>query len=154
VLLAMEEPETDMTPAQIALVRNSYMRIVLNLEQVADLFYQRLLELDPGIGSMFHGDRVTQRTKLGAALASMVGSLGQMDRILPVLRALGREQARKGICATHYTLIGEALVWALERAFRDDFTAESGRAWMAAFGVVAWAMIGTSEEDWSEAEAA
>ena len=143
-----------MTPAQIALVRKSYAQVVLNLERVAALFYQRLLELDPSVGSMFRGDPIVQRTKLGAALASLVGSLGQVDRILPALRALGRRQARMGINAEHYLLVGEALVWSLERAFRDDFTAETRRAWMAAFGFVAWAMIGVAEEDWCEAEAA
>jgi hemoglobin-like flavoprotein len=143
-----------MTPAQIALVRKSYAQVVLNLEQVAALFYQRLLELDPSIGSIFRGDPVMQRTKLGAALASLVGSLGQVDRILPALRALGREQARKGITAEHYALVSEALIWALGHARRDDFTAETRRAWIAAFGFVAWAMLGAAEQDWCEAEAA
>lgn len=143
-----------MTPAQTALVRKSYAQIVLNLEQVAALFYQRLCELDPSGGSMFRGDPVMQRTKLGAALAGLVGSLGQVDRILPALRALGREQRRKGINAEDYALVGEALVWTLEHAIPDDFTVETRRAWIAAVGFVAWAMIGTAEEDRREAEAA
>jgi hemoglobin-like flavoprotein len=143
-----------MTPAQIAQVRKSYAQIVLNLEQVAALFYQRLLELDPSAGSMFRGDPIMQRTKLGAALASLVGSLGQVDRILPALRALGRAQARTGINAEHYALVGEALIWTLDHALHDDFTAETRRAWIAAFGFVAWAMTGVAEEDWCEAEAA
>ena len=143
-----------MTPAQIALVRKSYAQIVLNLEQVTALFYQRLLDLDPSIGAMFRGDPVIQRIKLGATLASLVGSLGQMKHLLPAMRALGLEQARKGISAEHYAPVGEALIWAVEAALGDDFTAETRRAWIAAYDSVARTMTSAAEEDWCEAEAA
>jgi hemoglobin-like flavoprotein len=143
-----------MTPAQIALVRKSYAQVVLNLEQVAALFYQRLLDLDPSIGAMFRGDPVIQRIKLGAALASLVSSLGQMNHLLPAMRALGLEQARKGIKAEHYMLVGEALIWALDHALRDNFATETRRAWIAAYDSVARTMVGAAAEDWCGAEAA
>ena len=83
-----------------------------------------------------------QRIKVGAALAGLVGSLGQLDRIRPQLRALGRERARQGIGARDYLMLGEALIDALQEVLGEAFDAETRRAWLAACDQVAGAMAG------------
>jgi nitric oxide dioxygenase len=136
-----------MTPAQIQRVRTSFATAVLQLDAVSTALCRRLLRLDPGSGPLFGGDPVVQRTKVGAALAGLVGSLGQLDRIRPQLRALGRERAGQGIQAPDYAKVGEALVGALEDVLGDDFDAETRHAWRAAYGQVAWTMTGAGTDD-------
>ncbi|HEX5078297.1 MAG TPA: globin domain-containing protein [Geminicoccaceae bacterium] len=143
-----------MTPCQIQSVRNSFATAVLKLDEVSRAFCEDLLRLDPSVGTLFGGDRVVQRIKVGAALAGLVGSLGQLDRIRPALQALGRERARQGVVAEDYAKVGEALVGALERALGDAFDDETRRAWIAAYGQIAWIMSGGAATERLTAEAA
>jgi hemoglobin-like flavoprotein len=143
-----------MTPAQIQRIRKSFATAILKLDEVSAAFCQRLLRLDPSLGALFGGDPVAQRIKVGAALAGLVGSLGQLDRIRPQLQALGRERARQGVDAEDYAKIGDALIGALEQALGDAFDGETRRAWISAYGVVAWTMMGGAQQDRIAAQAA
>jgi hemoglobin-like flavoprotein len=130
-----------MTSAQIQRVRASFANVVLRLDEVSVALCRHLLRLDPDRGALFGGDPVIQRIKMGAALAGLVASAGQLDRIRPGLEALGRERARQGIEARDYLDLGEALIGALAEVLGDAFDAQTRRAWVAAYGQIAWAMI-------------
>jgi hemoglobin-like flavoprotein len=143
-----------MTPAQIESVRKSFATVVLNLDQITAAFCRRLAALAPGLGALFGGDPVVQRIKIGAALAGMVGSLGQLDRIRPALEALGRERSRQGVDADDYAIVGQALISGLEQVLGDAFDTQTRRAWIAAYGELAWIMIRGAEQDRIEARAA
>jgi hemoglobin-like flavoprotein len=136
-----------MTPAQIQRVRNSFARAVLQLDAVSAAFCRRLLQLEPGRRAPFGGDPVVQRITVGAALAGLVGSLGQLDRIRPQLQALGRKRARQGVDAEDYARLGEALVGALQEVVGETFDAETRRAWIAAYGQIARAMLAGAAPD-------
>ena len=56
-----------MTPSQIQRIRESFATAVLKLDEVSRAFCQRLLRLDPSLGTPFGGDPVAQRIKVGAA---------------------------------------------------------------------------------------
>jgi nitric oxide dioxygenase len=135
-----------MTPAQIQRVRQSFTGAVLQLDEVSAAFCERLLRLDSR-RAPFGGDPVLQRVKVDAALAGLVASLGQLDRIRPQLQALGRERARQGIDAQDYGKVGEALIGALQEALGEAFDAETRRAWVAAYGQIAWAMLAGAAQD-------
>ena len=130
-----------MTPAQTQRVRNSFARAVLQLDAVSAAFCRHLSRLEPGRRAPFGGDPVIQRITVGAALAGLVSSFGQLDRIRPQLQALGRERARQGISAEDYARLGEALVGALQEVVGETFDAETRGAWIAAYGQIARAML-------------
>ena len=130
-----------MTAAQIQRVRASFARVVLRLDEVSAAFCRHLLRLDPERGALFGGDPVIQRIKVGAALAGLVASAGQLERIRPALEALGRERARQGVDVRDYADVGEALIAALEEVLGDAFDPQTRRAWVAAYGPIAWTMI-------------
>lgn len=136
-----------MTPAQIQRVRKSFATAILNLDQVSAAFCQRLVGLEPSLGALFGGDPVIQRTKVGAALAGLVGSLGKLDRIRPQLQALGRERARQGVDAEDYAKVGEALIGALEQVLGDAFDAETRRGWVAAYDQIVRTTMGGAGQD-------
>ena len=136
-----------MTPEQVQLVQDSFAKVAAIRDQAAALFYRRLFELDPGLRPLFKGAMTAQGARLMTALGGVVGSLDQLERILPALRALGRRHAAYGVRPEHYATVGEALIWTLQQALGPAFTREMRRAWIDAYGRLAWTMIAAAEED-------
>ena len=62
-----------MKPAQIQRVRMSFASAILRLDEVSAAFCRRLLQLKPGLKVPFGGDPLVQSTKVGAAMAGLVG---------------------------------------------------------------------------------
>jgi hemoglobin-like flavoprotein len=64
------------------------------------------------------------------------------------VKALGARHSGYGVMAAHYELVGEALLWTLERGLGDGFTPEVRSAWASVYGVLAAAMqAGAAELD-------
>ena len=143
-----------MTPEQILLVRSSFAKVEALGDRAAGLFYDRLFVLDPSLRRLFRGDPAAQRAKLMAALRTVVGALDRLDQILPVVRDLGRRHAQYGVEPEHYATVGAALIWTLEQCLGPDFTVATRRAWVAAYGLLAWTMIAAAEAELREKQAA
>jgi hemoglobin-like flavoprotein len=77
-------------------------------------------------------------------LSTAVGSLNDLDQIIPAVRALGRRHAGYDVQFEHFAVVGEAFLWTFEQAFGPSFTAELRSAWTEAHlllaGVVQEAM--------------
>ena len=80
-------------------------------------------------------------------LRDVVGALDQLERVLPVLRELGRRHAAYGVRPEHYATVGQALIWTLEQGLGAAFTRETRRAWIDTYAGLAWPMIAAAEED-------
>lgn len=143
-----------MTPEQIQLVRSTFAKVAAIQDKAAALFYRRLFELDPSLRPLFKGDMTAQGARLMAALGGVVGSLDQLERVLPALRELGRRHGAYGVQPEHYATVGEALIWTLEQGLGAAFTRETRRAWIDAYARLAWTMIAAAEEDDGLAQAA
>ena len=143
-----------MTPEQVLLVRDSFAKVEALGDRAAALFHDRLFELDPSLRPLFRSDPATQRAKLLAALQTVVGALDRLDRILPVVRDLGRRHAQYGVEPEHYATVGAALIWTLGQGLGPDFTVATRRAWVAAYSLLAWTMIAAAEADLREKLAA
>jgi nitric oxide dioxygenase len=73
-------------------------------------------------------------------LSFLVGSLGRMEEIVPVVRSLGVRHAGYGVRDEHYGTVGAALLSTLEKALGAGFTADVRTAWMAALETLASTM--------------
>ena len=135
-----------MTPQQIALVRESFAKVVPIREQAAALFYERLFAIDPGTRPLFRGDMKSQGAKLMAAIGAVVKSLDHIDTMLDDLRALARRHDGYGVRAEHYASVGAALLWTLEQGLGFGFTPEVRDAWAAAYDLLSSAMIAATSE--------
>ena len=71
-----------MTPKQAELVQTSFANVVPIADAAAEIFYNRLFEIDPSLRSMFRGDMKQQGKKLMDSL-KMVGVIG-LDGSVPV----------------------------------------------------------------------
>ena len=79
-------------------------------------------------------------------IADAVGLLGEIDKLLPTLRGLGRRHAELGLAPAHYFSIGVALVWTLEDTLGAEFTPAHRKAWSTAYALMADAMIESAQE--------
>src|SRR4029450_13510525 len=125
----MPEKDRRMTPQQVALVGDSFAKVVPIREQAAALFYERLFAIDPSTRPLFRGDMKSQGAKLMAAIAAVVKSLDRIDTLLDDLRALARRHDAYGVRAEHYASVGAALLWTLEQGLGFVFTPEVRVAW-------------------------
>ena len=142
----MQSASTLMTPRQVALVQESFAKILPIREQAAALFYDRLFALDPSTRPLFRGDMKSQGAKLMAAIGAVVKSLDRLDTILDDVRALARRHHRYGVRQEHYASVGAALLWTLEQGLGFDFTPDVRRAWATAYDLLSGPMIAVSSD--------
>ncbi|HLQ89396.1 MAG TPA: globin family protein [Xanthobacteraceae bacterium] len=129
-----------LTAQDVALVRASFARIAPIQETAADLFYDHLFDIAPGLRPIFPTNLAEQKRKLMAMLATAVGGLGDLDRLVPQVKALGVRHANYGVTAAHYGTVGDALMWTLERDLGDGFTVDTRAAWAKVYDVLASTM--------------
>jgi hemoglobin-like flavoprotein len=125
-----------MTPRQVALVRQSWVKVQPIADQAAKLFYERLFELQPEVRPLFRGDLAEQGRKLMTMLSVAIHALERIDS-MSTLQDLGARHERYGVKAEHYLGVGEALIWTLEKGLGSAFNAEVREAWVAFYGKLA-----------------
>jgi len=129
-----------MTPEQIALVQESFKAVLPISDTAADLFYGRLFEDDPSLEALFPSDLTEQKQKLMATIATAVGSLNNLEDIVPVVQDLGVRHIAYGVKPEHYDTVGGALLWTLEQGLTEAFTPEVKAAWAEVYTVLAATM--------------
>ena len=122
---------------QIELVQTSFESVVPIAGVAADLFYDRLFELDSTLRPMFSSDLVEQKKKLMQMLTVAVRGLTRLDEIVPAVRALGARHVNYGVQDEHYTTVGAALLWTLGQGLGEAFTPDVEAAWTAVYTVLA-----------------
>jgi nitric oxide dioxygenase len=139
--------EIAVTPVQIALVKETWARVVPISETASRLFYDRLFETSPQLAPMFYGvDLVSQRQKLVKAINMVVMSLERIDTLIPSIRALGQRHLNYGAEESHYAEVGAALLWTLETGLGEDWTEEAATAWTNAYQLLAGVMLEGARE--------
>jgi nitric oxide dioxygenase len=131
-----------LTPQQIDLIQQSFAKVAPISDKAAAMFYDRLFEIAPETKSLFRGDMAEQGRKLMATLAVVVSGLANLDAILPAASALAKHHVGYGVKASHYTPVGAALLWTLEKGLGSAWTPELAAAWTSAYTTLSGFMIG------------
>jgi hemoglobin-like flavoprotein len=106
------------------------------------VFYARLFAVAPGVRPLFAAtDLERQKTMLLDVLVLLRRSLDDLPAIAPVLGGLGARHVAYGARPEHYPVVGEVLIAALAEVAGPAWRPEYERAWNAAFGIVAGAML-------------
>ena len=129
------------TEKQILLVKNSWSYLGIDAEAAGKLFYQRLFEVAPGVRNLFQGDIKFQARKLMNMVTLIVTKLHKLDEIMEEVRSLAVRHNRYGAEPAHYEVVGQCLLWTLEKGLGDKWNDETRDAWTAVYGVLANAMI-------------
>jgi hemoglobin-like flavoprotein len=114
--------------------------------EVADYFYADLFEANPGYRSLFPASMARQHKVLLEALAQIVGSVDDADRLVPYLERLGREHRGFGVNPEHFPAVGASLVATLRYFSGPSWTPELEKDWVTAYGVVADVMVKAGAE--------
>jgi hemoglobin-like flavoprotein len=128
--------ELRMTPRQKQIVTESFPLVREIAIPVSLLFYGRLFDLDPSLRRLFKIDMKEQSKKLVAMLDSIVASMDDWEKIVPVLRELGQRHVGYGVKEKHYDVLCSALVWAFGQALQPGFDEEVRAAWTAVIQAV------------------
>jgi NAD(P)H-flavin reductase/hemoglobin-like flavoprotein len=108
-------------------------------------FYSHLFLSHPETREMFPVSMAHQRDRLFSALGDVVARVDDLDALVPILQALGRDHRKFGTLAAHYPAVGASLLATLEH-FDDDWSPELAKSWSEAYDVVATVMIEAAEE--------
>jgi hemoglobin-like flavoprotein len=125
-----------MTTTDIALVQDSFRRVIPIADEVASLFYARIFELDPNLRNRFSGNMAEQGRKLVGLIALAVANLEQPAAIVAAFHNLGPANLRNAAKANHCSNVETALLWTLEKRLGPEFTPQVRDAWNAAFAFV------------------
>ena len=129
-----------MTPQQKRLVQTTFAKVAPISEVAAQMFYQRLFELDPRLRPLFTNDLQEQGRKLMRMIGMAVNGLDRLDELAPVVGQLGVRHAAYGVTDDHYDTVATALLWTLEQGLGPDFTPQVKEAWATVYGVLATTM--------------
>jgi hemoglobin-like flavoprotein len=129
------------TEGQRWLVQTSWEKVAPLAPHVAELFYDRLFELDPLLEDLFPANLAEQGTELMAAIGLAVERLEEPSSIAPCMEALSRRHVGYGLRTGHYVTIGDALIWTLEQSLAEAFTPRVKEAWVAAYQLLSASMI-------------
>jgi hemoglobin-like flavoprotein len=129
-----------MNSRQKELVQSSFAKVAPIADQAADLFYNRLFEIDPALRPMFPENMKEQKIKLMQMLTAAVKGLDNLETLVPVVRQLGARHIGYGVKDEHYGTVAAALLWTLERGLGAAFTSETKEAWVVVYGILAATM--------------
>ncbi|UGY11982.1 globin domain-containing protein (plasmid) [Bradyrhizobium septentrionale] len=118
-----------MTPEQVDLVRTSFDAMWPIRRDLADLCYNRFVELAPDARQTFGGDTEKQRMKVLDMITALVASLDERPMFQSLIAISGHKHAILGFQPSHFVAMGEALMWSFERKFGASFTPELRESW-------------------------
>jgi len=135
-----------MTPEQINLVQSTFQKVAAIQEQAAELFYNRLFELDPNLKPLFRGDIKEQGKKLMATIGVAVSALNNLEKIIPTVQELGRKHVDYGVKDEDYQTVADALLWTLGQGLGSGYTEEVEEAWSETYVLLADVMLSAATD--------
>ena len=133
------------TEKQILLVKNSWSYVVtpigIGAEAAGKVFFQRLFDVAPGVRNLFGDDIKFQARKLMNMVTLYVTRLHKLDEIMDEINSLALRHNLYGAETAHYQVVGECLLWTLEKVLGDKWNEETREAWTAVYGMLSDVMI-------------
>ncbi len=125
------------TARQVSIIQSSFAKVEPIAEQAAEIFYNKLFEYDPSLRRLFKADMKDQGQKLMAVLKVAVGSLNDLNGLVPTLQSIAKTHTKYGVKVDDYTPVGNALLYALSQGLGPAFTPELRQAWIDVYQVIA-----------------
>jgi hemoglobin-like flavoprotein len=131
---------TGMTPRQVQLVQDTFGLLAPQASEATDLFYSELFRLAPDTRQLFPPDMARHKSKFVQMLATVVKCLDDVAAISEHVVDLGRRHASYDVHERDYDVVGEALLFMLQRVLGAHYTTEIRDAWAAAYTTLARVM--------------
>jgi len=138
----MESKYTELTAQQIQLIRRSWRSLRgINPALLADIFYSKLFTDNPRLRKLFPEDMGQQYSKLMDMLNSIVMGLDNLETLDREIETMAQRHTAYGVKPAHYTLVGNALLWTLEKGLGQDWNAETAEAWKRCYQLITEPML-------------
>jgi len=124
----------------IELVQETFKEVVPIADTAAEIFYDKLFDLDPALKPMFKGDMKEQGAKLMSMIGTAVNGLNNLEAIVPAVQNLGKNHVGYGVKDSHYDTVASALLFTLDKGLGEKFTPEVKTAWTEVYTVLATTM--------------
>ena len=126
-----------MTPEQISLVRQSWEKVQPFSQTAGELFYDRLLDLDPEFNDQeTAADHVDQIKKLMSSLNLAVNHIEDPTSIELILDIMSQQHVGYGVFESDHENAQQAFCWTLMHGLGDAFTDEVKEAWIEFFNLM------------------
>ena len=138
-----------MTSHNIELVKNSWAIVAkIEMETVGGLFYNRLFEVMPEVKPMFSRSTIPEQSKkLLTMLSYVILKLDKLEDIIDEVKKLAQRHTKYGVKDEHYSAVGTALLWTLEKGLGDYWNDEVRTAWTEIYITLAGAMMAAQKEE-------
>ncbi|PSR55354.1 hemoglobin [Adhaeribacter arboris] len=135
-----------MTEEQIRLVKNSWKSFrQIDAELIGDVFYSKLFLDTPKLQKLFPAALQPQQKKLVNMLHYIISRLDQPEVITADIRALALRHKGYGVKAEYYSLVGNALLWTIERGAGNEWNNTIKEAWLACYTLLANTMMAATK---------
>ncbi len=126
----------------IELLRSTFKAVTPRADDVAKLFYSKMLSVFPQVRPLFaKTDFEAQRKNLIQSLSAVVKLVDQPDELNPLLVKLGESHNNYRVTPHMYRYVSFSLLATLAETFGDDWTVEAAETWEAALDAVSQKMI-------------
>ncbi|XP_028994416.1 neuroglobin [Betta splendens] len=136
------------------LIRGSWESLGKNKVPHGVIMFSRLFELDPALLSLFRystncdttqdcvssPEFLEHVTKVMLVIDAAVSHLDDLPSLEDFLLNLGRKHQAVGVSTQSFAVVGEALLYMLQRSLGQAYTAPLRQAWLSMYGVVVAAM--------------
>lgn len=132
-----------MATSNIELVKNSWVEVSkIDMLTVGGLFYERLFEIAPEVKPMFSRTPIPEQSKkLLTMLSYVIAKLDRLDEIMDEVKKLAQRHSNYGVKESHYSAVGSALLWTLEKGLGSHWNEELKTAWTEVYTILSGAMI-------------
>lgn len=138
-----------MTTNNIELVKESWALVAkMDMEAVGGLFYNRLFEVMPEVKPMFNRSSMPEQSKkLLTMLSYVIAKLDKLEEIMDEVVKLALRHTKYGVKDEHYSAVGAALLWTLEKGLGEHWNDAVRLAWTEVYGTLAKAMMTVQKEE-------
>lgn len=130
-----------MNSEQKALIQSSFLKIVANSINIAELFYDNLFRLRPQFKALFISDQKAQGEKFVSMLGFVVNNLYNESVCEKSLNSLAKRHVAYQVKREDYDVVGTALIETLAAGLGEDFTPEIELAWRQLYAEISRSMI-------------
>lgn len=135
-----------LTPAEIAMLRESFAELHPELDEASVGFYQRLFAIAPELGPLFRTDIHDQGMRFMSAVGTILDRLEAEGDADGMLQRLGEGHAAIGVRPEHFVPMRAALLETFRETLGDRFTPQRAAAWRKAFDLIASGMLASYEQ--------
>ena len=136
-----------LTQKEIVLIKESWAILrKTDPDTIGDVFYSKLFYDNPELRDLFPPDMGAQYTKLIDMLNILISKLENLDEMKRDIVEMARRHVNYGVKAEHYSMVGKALLWTLQKMLAEKWNDEIRNAWVNCYAILSGTMIAATSK--------